>query len=206
MTSQKTPNRLSGRTKIVTGASILAVGLAGLFAIGANVGILASTDPTRVGTLAAAGDLVPTDTKVVDVYLDSQGMPLSSDPSAPVGSQRFTVDTAGTVDVTTDGGVVSVRLITPANGWTAAPVTAAASQAGVTFTSGSRTLHFTATLAADGTVTGDVTEPVAPSITDRSKSSEHSDDHKSDDHKSDDHDAKDRTSDDHGHEGRDSDD
>ena len=85
-------------------------------------------------------------------------------------------------------------------------MTAAASQAGVTFTSGSRTLHFPATLAADGPVTGDVTEPVAPSITDRSKSSEHSDDHKSDDHKSDDHDAKDRTSDDHGHEGRDSDD
>ena len=38
MTSSKNPDRLSGRTKLITAASIVAVGLASTFAIGAETG------------------------------------------------------------------------------------------------------------------------------------------------------------------------
>jgi hypothetical protein len=163
MTSPKTPNRLSGRTKIITAASIGAVGLASVFAIGANLGILSSTDQTKVGTVAAAGDLLPATPQVVDVYLDKQGNPLPTAPSTPVGSQRFTVDTAGTVDVSAVDGTARVDLVTPASGWTATSPTTTGTGVSVTFTDGTRTLDFTATVAADGTVTGDVTEATAAS-------------------------------------------
>ena len=111
MTSPKTPNRLSGRTKIITAASIGAVGLASVFAIGANLGILSSTDQTKVGTVAAAGDLLPATPQVVDVYLDKQGNPLPTAPSTPVGSQRFTATVAA--DGTVTGDVTEATAASP---------------------------------------------------------------------------------------------
>ena len=47
-----------GRTRLVTVASVLAVGLAGAVAVGANVGILDSASNTTVGNVSAVGDLV----------------------------------------------------------------------------------------------------------------------------------------------------
>ncbi len=158
MTSAKTPNQPSRRTKIITAASIGAVVLASLFAIGANLGILSSADQSKVGTVAAAGDLVPANTQVVDVYLDAQGNPLASNSTAPAGSQHFTVASAGTVDVSAIGGTARVDLVKPASGWTATPATTTGNGVAISFTDGTRTLDFTATVGPDGTVTGDVTE------------------------------------------------
>lgn len=210
MTSEKpatSQSSRSSRTRAVTVASIVAVGLAGLLAIGANLGILSSTDDTKVGTLAAAGDLIPTDTRVIDAQLDSQGQPLPSDATVAAGSQRFTVDAAGSVEVAVDGDAVRVQRVTPASGWTARPATDP-SGAAITFTHGTRTLHFTATLAADGSIAGDVIEAVTPAPAARTHQDD--DDHKADDHPSDDHKADDHgsggTSDDHHYEGRDADD
>lgn len=177
MTSPKTPNRLSGRTKIITAASIGAVGLASVFAIGANLGILSSADQTKVGTVAAAGDLLPANPQVVDVYLDKQGNPLPTDPSAPASSQRFTVDTAGTVDISAVGATARVDLITPSTGWTATPATSTGTGVTVAFTDGTRTLDFTATVAANGTVTGDVTEATAATPTPQRTGGHESEEH-----------------------------
>ena len=177
MTSPKTPNRLSGRTKIITAASIGAVCLASIFAVAANLGILSSADQTKVGTVTAAGDLLGANPQVVDVYLDKQGNPLPTDPSAPAGSRRFTVDTAGTVDVSAADGTARVDLVTPASGWTATPATTTGTGVAVAFTNGTRTLDFTAVLAADGTVTGDVTEATAASPTPQRTGGHESDDH-----------------------------
>jgi hypothetical protein len=176
MTSPKTPNRLSGRTKIITAASIGAVALASLFAIGANLGILSGADQSKVGTVLAAGDLVPA-TQVVDVYLDAQGNPITSASTTPSGSQRFTVDSAGTVDVSAGGGTPRVDLVTPASGWTATPATSTGTAVAVTFTDGTRTLEFTATIGPDGTVTGDVTETTAAAPTTQRSSNYESDGH-----------------------------
>lgn len=164
MTSPKPPARLTGRTRIITAVSIGAVGLAGLFAIGANLGILTSADQSDLGTMSAAGDLVPVDSQVVDVYLDEQGDPVGVGSTEPTGSQRFTVDTAGTVDVTAGPDGLRIDRIDTAAGWTATPATPTGGAVAATFTNGTRTLHFAATLAADGTIAADVTEPTdAPS-------------------------------------------
>ena len=201
MTSSKNPDRLSGRTKLITAASIVAVGLASTFAIGANLGILASADESKVGTVAAAGDLIPAATQVVDVYLDEQGNPLASDPAAPAGSQRFTVDAAGTVDVSASGGTVRVDLVTPASGWTATRAVTNSDGVAVTFTNGARTLEFIAAVGPDGALAGDVTEPSTAAATPQGD-----DDHESDDDESEDHESEDHESEDHEYEGGDSDD
>jgi hypothetical protein len=72
MTSAKAPSPLSGRTKIITAASITAVALASVFAIAANLGILSSANQTKVGTVTAAGDLLPVRPGAADADTRSQ--------------------------------------------------------------------------------------------------------------------------------------
>lgn len=158
MSSSKPTTPLSGRNKIITAVSIAAVAVASLFAVGANLGILNQADKSNVGTVAAAGDLVPAGTRVVDVYLDQQGTAPTSAAATPAGAQNFSVDTAGTVTVSATGGRAQLDLITPAAGWTGKAVQTTGADVAVSFTNGSRTLEFTATVAADGTIKGDVTE------------------------------------------------
>lgn len=171
---------------MLTAASIGAVGLAGLFAVGANLGILTSSEQRDVGNVSAAGDLVPADTRVVDVYLDEPGPAPTSTTVAPAGSQRFAVDAAGTVDVSAGAGRARLDLVTPARGWTARSVSARGADVAVAFTDGDRTLQFTATAGADGTVTGDVTEsaatPTARPGTRPADDEDHEDRHEDDDH------------------------
>ncbi len=194
MTSSKSPEQSSRRTSIITAASIGAVGVAGLFAIGANLGILSTTNQTSVGTVSAAGDLIPIDTRVVDQ---------TSDTGGAVGFQHFTVDEAGSVDVSVGTEGAQLDRMAPADGWTATQETSAGADVAVAFTDGTRTFEFTAVIGPDGTIVGDVAEPSAPTTT--PQSSDDHDDHKSDDHKSDDH-HDDHGSDDHHYEGADDDD
>lgn len=56
MTRTTTPTSGSRRTTAITAASIGAVGLAGLFAVGANLGILTSTDRSNVGTASVVAE------------------------------------------------------------------------------------------------------------------------------------------------------
>ncbi len=109
MTTPQQSGWFAGRTRLITIASIVAIGVAGATAIGANIGILNAASNNEVGNLSAAGDLTPS-TQVVDVYLDGQGRPSPSASATPSGSQRFTVDSAGTVDVSADGGTPRVDL------------------------------------------------------------------------------------------------
>jgi hypothetical protein len=191
MSSPKEPARLSGRTRIITAASIGAVGLASVFAIGANLGILSSANDTKVGTLAASGDLLPATTSTVDVSLDEQGNPLATDPSASAASRHFIVDAAGSIDVSAVGGIARIDRITTTDGWTATAPTTTTTGVAVTLTDGTRTLDFTATVADDGIVIGDVTEATTAAPT-----KGHGDDHEPDEHEADEHDYEGGDSDD----------
>ena len=74
---------------MITAASIGAVALASLFAIGANLGILARADQRTIGTMSAATPLAPADTGVLDVGLAHQTDPLASTSAAVGGLFRF---------------------------------------------------------------------------------------------------------------------
>ena len=194
MTTPQSSNPRGARTKMITAASIGAVALASLFAIGANLGILARADQRTIGTMSAATPLAPADTGVLDVGLAHQTDPLASTSAAVGGSQHFTVDTAGAVDVSVGATGVQLDLVSPNPGWTATPVTATDADVAVTFTNGTRTLEFSATVGPDGTAVGDLTE-AAPAAAPSSSSSDHHD--TTDDHHAD-HD--------HDHDGSDDDD
>lgn len=195
MTNHPPEDRPSGRTTVITAASITAVLLASLFAIGANLGILTSADKSPLGTVTAAGDLT-SDTLVIDGSFDER----TDDPTSAAlpGAQRFTVDEAGTVDVAVGPEGARLDLASPSSGWTATPVTIPGADVALVFTNGTRTLEFTAVVGPDGTVTGDVTEPSLAATTPRPTSVHDSDDDEShDDHESDE---------DHDYEGSDDDD
>lgn len=162
MTTPQPSGWFTGRTKLITIASIVAVGLAGATAVSANIGILNAADDSNVGTLSAAGDLVPVDTQVVDVYLDEQTsttVAIPSDQSAS-GVQEYTVDAAGTVSVSATAAGIRLGDVTPSAGWTWSLVQPNAAELAVTFTDGVRTLEFIAVAAPDGTITASVNEPV----------------------------------------------
>lgn len=215
MTSQQPPDRLdraprspswfSGRTRIITAVSIVAVGLAGATAVSANIGILDSASDSPVGDAAVTGDLATPPTQVVDVYLPStagpgttspvttvpaaatptSGLPTTTLPGGAPGGpavQEFAVDAAGTVTVAAADGALRLERVVPAAGWTWTLAQSDPTALQVTMTDGARTFQFAASLAADGTVAAGVTEPIvvaAPAGTGPSAGydDDHDDDH-----------------------------
>lgn len=173
--------RWTGRTRFVTAASILAVGIAGAVAIGANIGILDAAEHNNIGELSAAGDLTDTGPQVVDVYLD--GTTGTVDPAAPAvtdparsgaaasganvertatnGSETFAVDAAGTVTIGRTANGLRLESVDPSAGWTWQLSQTDPTTLTVSFTDGARILDFTATLAGDGSITPEVVETVS---------------------------------------------
>ena len=174
---------------VVTALSIAAIVVAGGAAVAANVGILNAADDTPMGTLSAEADLA------------TVAAPSSSSTTAATSAgapQRFVVESAGQVEVLSDGAKLTLGEVLPSAGWQARPGAVTSDSAEVTFTSGSDRLVFTATLAGDGTVTGAAKRPgqsveTIPQATASSTSSagDHDDDHADSDHDQADHDSKD---------------
>jgi hypothetical protein len=135
---------------------MLAIGVTGAIAIGANVGILNAASNTKVGTVTAA-DLTTPNSQTVDVYLPST---TAVGSTTAAGVQDFAVDAAGSVAIAATPTGIRLDSATPAVGWTWSLSQSAATQLTVTFTNGVRTLEFVATQNADGTVSAAVNEPV----------------------------------------------
>jgi hypothetical protein len=169
MTSSQPSGWFTGRTRLVTIVSIVAVSLAGAAAVSANVGILDKASDSSVGNLSATGDLTTPSTQVIDVYLPKDAAAPTTVTSVPavasVAVQEFAVDAAGTVAVASTGTGLRLDSVTPNAGWTWALTQSSPSDLTVTLTDGTRTLEFVAT-AVDGKVVATVNEPVvAPAQT-----------------------------------------
>lgn len=173
--TRKLPFRvLSGRTRFATVAAIVAIGVTGAAAVGANVGILDSSSNTKTGALSAAGDLSTASTQVVDVYLDGStttaSTRLASAPAtgastpavAPAGrgAQQYAVDNAGTLDVLSTETGLRLDNVRPAAGWSWSAAQSGPGSVLATFTNGVRTLEFSAVLNPDGTIAARVDEPI----------------------------------------------
>ena len=164
------------RLASITAVGIAAVIVAGAFAVGANLGILDASSDNEIGTLDAAGALVPT--------TDAAPAPATSVPAAPIttGARTYLVDAAGVVGVDAHGDALAVSSVGANPGWTWTAGPADATHVELTFTDGVRSLVFTATRAADGTVDAQVDEPAsraAPAATTTTPASSHdeADDH-----------------------------
>jgi hypothetical protein len=158
MTTAPHTGWFTGRTRLITIVSILAVGVAGATAVGANIGILTAASESNVGS-ATAGDLTA-DTQVVDVYLPATAASTTAPPTSTAVAQEFAVDAAGSVAVAaTDTGLRFDRA-TPTLGWTWNLTQTSPDALMVTFTNGTRTLEFTASRNADGSIAAAVNEPI----------------------------------------------
>jgi hypothetical protein len=147
---------------------MLAVGVTGAVAIGANVGILNAASSTKVGNVTAA-DLTTPNSQTVDVYLPST---TALGATAAAGVQEFSVDAAGSVAIAATASGIRLDSVAPAVGWTWSLSQTGTHQLTVTFTNGVRTLEFVATQNADGTVSAGVNEPVvAPAASTNTASS-----------------------------------
>lgn len=144
----------NGRTRIVTALSILVVGIAGATAVGANIGILDSASDAQVGDASVTEEFGAQPTQVVDVYL----------PATSGVVRRFAVDAAGTVAVSATNLAVRMDEIQASPGWSWTLVQSSSTSLRITFTNGTRTLEFTATIAADGSLSTAVIEPSTDSV------------------------------------------
>ncbi|MBI4932845.1 MAG: hypothetical protein HY828_03135 [Actinobacteria bacterium] len=155
MTTPQHTGWFSGRTRVITIVSLLAVGAAGAIAVSANLGVSNAAPATGVGNVTAA-DLTTPNTQVIDVYLPST----TAAAMTAAGTQEFTVDVAGTVAVAATEAGIRLDRVSPAAGWTWTLTQSSAQQLTVSLTNGTRTLEFVATLNADGTVGAAVNEPI----------------------------------------------
>ncbi len=184
--------------KLVTAGAIVVVGLAGGVAVGANIGILDSSDDPGVGSLSAAGDLTPS-TQIVDVYVDGPTTTAPATTAAPItpadpattaavaSGQVFSVDAAGTVTVDQISGTLQLTAVAPAGGWTWQLEPGAADTVAVTFTDGTRSLHFVATRSADGSVAARVDELVPAATAPAPGGGSQDDEHEDDEHEDEEH-------------------
>ncbi len=163
--SSKPAGWFTGRTRLITIVSIVAVGLAGASAVSANIGILDSASDSPVGNASLTRDLVTPSTQVVDVYLPDTSAATApttaaSVPGADPTVQQFAVDVAGTIAVAAADTGLRLDQVTPAVGWSWTLAQSDPNALMVTMTNGTRTFEFTATTTADGNIAASVNEPI----------------------------------------------
>ena len=140
------------RTALITAGSIAAVVFAGAIAIGTNLGILTVSDSKPVGQLTAA-TLVQT-TPVTPVQ-DAAAVV----DKAPA-SQAYLIKKAGTVKVVAGKSTVRLATVSPKRHWTWKLTQTSDKKLTVTFTHGSDTYTFVASIGGHGKLTARVDHPV----------------------------------------------
>ena len=127
------------RTGLITAGAIAGVVVAGATAVAANVGILSAADDSEIGSLSAAGDLVaPTETQVVDVYVDDPPGTVAPSSQPPNDTYEFAVDSAGTVSVITTADGIRLGDVAANPGWKWSLAQGNATTLTASFTSGAR--------------------------------------------------------------------
>jgi hypothetical protein len=157
---------LTSRTTLITAVAVAGVLIAGTAAIAANIGILNASNDSSIGSLSATDDLVPSTTldagspMVVEIATPTSTPGTTQAPTTVAGAASYVVDDAGTVSVTGTPGSLTLVEAAANPGWTPAATQPDPLSLRVAFDNGTRTVVFTATLTADGTIAADVTEPV----------------------------------------------
>ena len=155
---------LTSRTTLITAVAVAGVLIAGTAAVAANIGILNASNDSSIGSLSATDDLLPSTTLDPGAPMVVERAVPAAATQAPAttvaGSASYVVDDAGTVSVSTTPGGLALLDAAANPGWTSTATQPDPLSLRVAFDNGTRTVVFTATLGADGTIVADVTEPV----------------------------------------------
>ncbi len=139
------------RTALITAGSIAAVVFAGAIAIGANLGILTVSDSKPVGQLTAAS--------VVQAAPAAQVQEAAAVKKTPE-TQAYLIKKAGTVKVAVGRSSVRLADVSAKRHWTWKLTQSSDSKLTVTFTHGSDTYTFVASVRGHGKLTARVDHPV----------------------------------------------
>lgn len=145
------------RTALITAGAVAATVLAGATAVGANIGILSSADNSPLGELSATAVTSSTSSTVpsaVDLTAETV-VPSAAD----VGSRRFAVADAGTVEVEAGPDGIRARDVVAAPGWVWSQRQVSDTALTVSFRSADSELVFVATLTPDGAIDAGVERP-----------------------------------------------
>jgi hypothetical protein len=177
------------RRSVITAAAIAGVALAASAAIGANIGLLSAADDSEIGNLSATGNLASAGTQTVDVYVDDPASTTTPTLTTQTAEGlEFAVDAAGTVSIIETSDGIGLGDVVANPGWTWNVAQSDASALTVTFTDGTRTLEFHASVDSNGAIAAAVNEPIlvaAPNGSD----DDHGDDdeHEDDEHEGEEH-------------------
>jgi hypothetical protein len=142
-----------GRTSLVTAAAIAGVLVAGTAAVAANIGILNAAESSTFGELSVTDELASASASAAGEASTAITTPTAGE------AQRYDIDTAGSVWVATTTSGLALDHVEATAGWSSALSQSDLGSLQVDFSDGERTIVFTATLADDGRVVADVTEP-----------------------------------------------
>jgi hypothetical protein len=142
--------------------------IAGTAAVAANIGILNAADDSALGDLAATDELLPpavildqtavtTAEATAETTASSSTLPEATPPAG--AAQQYDIEGAGSVWVATTTSGLALDHVVAVPGWSPLLSQGDLRSLRVDFTNGDRTIVFTASLGADGTVVVDVTEP-----------------------------------------------
>jgi hypothetical protein len=169
---QRSTRSLTSRTSLLTAAAIAGVLLAGTAAVAANIGILNAADSSAMGELTATDELLPAVGADVDTTIGTAETTSTSTTvpaSASAGTaQQYDIAGTGTVWVMTTRSGLALDHVVAEPGWSSVLTQGDLRSLQVDFTSGDRTIVFTAALGDDGALAVDVTEPttvLAPALT-----------------------------------------
>ncbi len=149
---------LATRTSLITTVAIAGVIVAGGAAIAANIGILSAADSSALGELSAT-ELVAAAPE--STLADTTTSTTSTITPAVGATSDYVVDDAGMVSLLASDSGLTLVTATANDGWTPALSQSEPASLTVVFTNGGRTVVFSATLGADGSIVADVTEPMS---------------------------------------------
>ncbi len=138
--------------------------IAGTAAVAANIGILNAADDSALGELAATDELLAPASTLDATTITTMAVtaPSSTAPetTVPTGTaQQYDIEGAGSVWVMTTTSGLALDHVVAVPGWSPLLSQGDLRSLRVDFTNGDRTIVFTASLGADGSVAVDVTEP-----------------------------------------------
>lgn len=151
------PTWFTGRTRIITIVSLIAVVLAGATAVSANIGILHSAADSSVGDATVIGDL----SSAVTTDADSGTSSVSGAGYDVV--KTFAVDSAGTVTVTRADTGLRLDHVVPTAGWSWTLRQSDSAALTLTMANESRMLVFAAMTTPNGDITASVSEAAGSS-------------------------------------------
>ena len=140
------------RTALITAGSIAAVVFAGAIAIGTNLGILTVSDSKPVGQLTA--------TTMLQSAALAAPVHETALVSKPQTTQAYLIKKAGTVKVAVGKSSVRLADVTPKAHWAWKSTQSSDKKLTVTFSHGSDTYTFVASVGGHGKLTARVDHPV----------------------------------------------